>query len=170
MTPMRQTLAVAFLAVIAAVTIASGTAYGQNSQSDASERTIVGAWRTQVTLRNCDTGDSGPSLRGLFTFHEGGTLSEWGVGPGSTPALRSPGHGVWQREHGWQDYSFVFVHYRYNASGGLLGSQRVTATLELDDDGDHYTSLATVQILDTDENVIGTGCATAAATRIEIGN
>ena len=167
MTPMRQTLAVASLAVITAVTIPPGTAYGQNSQSDARERTIVGAWRTQVTLVNCDTEEPGPSLRGLFTFHDGGTLSEWGVAPGSTPALRSPSHGVWQREHGWQDYSYIFVHYRYNASGVLIGSQRVTAQLELHDDGDHFTTQAAVKVLDVNENVIGTGCATAAGTRIE---
>jgi hypothetical protein len=153
-----------------AVSIAPGVAYGQNSQSNASERTIVGAWRTQVTLLNCDTGEPGPSLRGLFTFHEGGTRSEWGVAPGSTPAARSPSHGVWAREHGWQDYSFVFTHYRYNARGGLIGSQRVTATLELDDDGDHFTTQSGVEVLDVDDNVIGRGCATAAGTRIELVN
>jgi hypothetical protein len=76
------------------------------ASQNASERTIEGVWRTVITLRNCQTGAPlAPSFRGLFTFHEGGTMSEFGVGPGSTPALRSPGHGIWQREHGWQDYS-----------------------------------------------------------------
>ena len=48
-------------------------------------------------------------LAGQFTFHEGGTMAEYGIGPGSSPALRSPGHGVWQRRHGWQVYSFAFT-------------------------------------------------------------
>ena len=84
------------------------------------QRTIRGVWRTVVTPRNCQTGQRYPdSLQGLFTFNQGGTMSEYGIGPGSSPALRSPGHGVWQREHGWQDYSFAFTYYRYNASGVL---------------------------------------------------
>ena len=35
-------------------------------------------------------------------------MSEYGIGPGGSPALRSPGHGVWQHELGWQDYSYTF--------------------------------------------------------------
>jgi len=167
MSPTRHTLALVSLVVITAVLITPG-AYAQNSQSNASERTIQGAWRTQITLINCDTGDPlGASLRGLLTFHEGGTLSEFGVAPGSTPAQRSPGHGVWQREHGWQDYSFLFVHYRYNTSGVFIGTQRVTATLELQDDGDHFTTQSAVQALDTNDNVVGAFCATSVGTRIE---
>ena len=49
-------------------------------------------------------------------------MSEYGIGPGSSPALRSPGHGVWRREQGWQDYSFAFTYYRYDASGVFIGS------------------------------------------------
>src|SRR5205085_11290377 len=98
---------------------------GQNiqdkqSSSNGHERTIVGVWRTVVTGRNCQTGDALGSIPGLFTFNEGGTMAEYGIGPGSSPAMRSPGHGLWQREHGWQEYSFAFRYYRYNASGGLI--------------------------------------------------
>ena len=84
-----------------------------------------------------------------------------------SPALRSPGHGVWQREHGWQDYSFAFTYYRYNASGVFLGSQRVRATLELGASGDEFASRSVIEILDVNDNVIGTGCATAVGTRFE---
>lgn len=44
-----------------------------------------------------------------FMFHQGGTMSEYGIGPGSSPALRSPGHGIWERRRGWQEYSFTFM-------------------------------------------------------------
>ena len=94
-------------------------------------------------------------------------MSEYGIGPGSSPALRSPGHGVWQREHGWQDYSFAFTYYRYNASGVFLGSQTVRATLELDAGGDEFASRSAIETLDVNDNVIGTGCATAVGTRFE---
>jgi hypothetical protein len=133
----------------------------------ANDRTIRGVWRTVVTPHNCQTGQTFPSLQGVFTFHRGGTMAEYGIGPGSSPALRSPGHGVWQREHGWQDYSFAFTFYRYDASGVLLGSQKVTAALELGGSGDEFVSRSRIETLDVNDKVVGTGCATAVGTRFE---
>ena len=94
-------------------------------------------------------------------------MSEYGIGPGSSPALRSPGQGVWQRAQGWQDYSYTFTHYRYNSSGVFIGSQKVTSALELGASGDEFTTNTVVQILDVNDNVIATFCATAAGTRFE---
>ena len=148
---------------MAALTVAFSSASAQGP-----ERTIQGVWRTMVTPVNCQTGNPlGPPFAGLFTFNKGGTMSEYGIGPGSSPALRSPGHGVWQRERGWQDYSFTFTFYRYDASGAFIGSQRVTATLDLGESGDEFTTHSVVQVLDANGNVIATFCATAAGTRFE---
>lgn len=133
----------------------------------ASQRTIRGVWRTVVTPRNCQTDEAILTFSGLFTFNQGGTMSEYGIGSGSSPGLRSPGHGVWQREHGWQDYSFAFTFYRYNASGVVLGSQKVTAALELGESGDEFASRSAIEILDVNGAVIGTGCATAVGTRFQ---
>ena len=94
-------------------------------------------------------------------------MAEYGIGPGSSPALRSPGHGVWQRRHGWQVYSFAFTFYRYDASGVLLGSQRITGELELGGSGDALTTRSVIEILDVNDVVVGGGCATAAGTRFE---
>jgi hypothetical protein len=169
-------LAIIALAVITPTIVTTSIASGPNVQgkqssasSDASERTIVGVWRTVVTPVNCQTGAPlGPLvIRGLSAFHEGGTMSEFGVAPGSSPALRSPGHGVWQREHGWQDYSFAFTHSRYDASGAFIGSQTVRASLELDASGDEFTTKSAIEVLDTNNNVIATGCATSVGTRFE---
>jgi hypothetical protein len=169
----KHTLVLA-LAVISASTTTGSVVSAQGIQdepssatSTASERTIRGVWRTVVTPRNCQTGEAILTLSGLFTFNQGGTMSEYGIGPGSSPALRSPGHGVWQREHGWQDYSFAFTFYRYNASGVFLGSQNVRATLELGGDGEAFASRSALETLDVNGAVIGTGCATAVGTRFE---
>ena len=89
-------------------------------------------------------------------------MSEYGSGPGGSPARRSPGHGVWQREHGWQEYSFAFTFYRYDAIGVLLGSQKITAALELLPGGDEFAARSAVQILDVNDSGSGTGCATSA--------
>jgi hypothetical protein len=133
-------------------------------------RSIEGVWQTAVTPRNCQTGvPVAPVIPGLFTFHEGGTMSEYGISPGQmqTPALRSPGHGVWKREFGWHNYSFAFIFYRYDASGIFIGTQKVTATLALGTDGNGFTTSSSVQIFDANGNQIGTGCATAVGTRFE---
>ena len=171
MTLHKQTLGIA-LAIITALTMTTSIVSGKaipNSQSPgkARDKTIEGVWRTVVTFRNCQTGDPLASLQGVFTFHKGGTMSEFGVGPGQTPALRSPGHGLWRRAHGWQDYEFTFFHYRYNASGVLLGSQKITATLQLGPGGDEFTAVSASQALDTEDNVLGNFCATSVGTRFD---
>ena len=94
-------------------------------------------------------------------------MSEFGVGPGSTPALRSPGHGLWRRAQGWQDYEYTFFHYRYNATGVLLGTQRIRATLQLGPSGDEFTAVSASQALDTEDNVLGNFCTTSVGTRFE---
>ena len=94
-------------------------------------------------------------------------MAEYGIGPGSSPALRSPGHGLWQREEGWQDYSLHFTFYRYNASGVFVGSQKIMAALELGESGDDFTTNSSIQVLDVDGYVVGGGCATAAGMRFE---
>jgi hypothetical protein len=171
---LKKYTAVVPCALISALTITASIASAQDTQeqqssapSAAHERSIQGVWRTAVTPRNCQTGDAILTLSGLFTFNQGGTMAEYGIGPGSSPALRGPGHGVWQREHGWQDYSFAFTYYRYNASGVFLGAQKVTAALELEASGDEFASRSAIEILDVNGAVIGTGCATAVGTRFE---
>jgi hypothetical protein len=159
---LKQTCSSALI-VMAALTVAFSFASAQ-----AHERTIQGVWRTMVTPVNCQTGDPlGPPFPGLFTFNKDGTMSEYGIGPGSSPALRSPGHGVWEHGQGWQDYSFTFTFYRYNASGVFIGSQKVTATVELGDSGDEFATHSVVEVLDANGNVIATFCARAAGTRFE---
>ena len=106
----KHTLLIAFAATSAlpmpaSIVSAQDVQDGQSSTSQVYARTIQGVWRTVVTPHDCQTGVPSPSLAlaGLFTFNDGGTMSEYGIRPGSSPALRSPGHGVWQRELGWQE-------------------------------------------------------------------
>jgi hypothetical protein len=135
----------------------------------ASEQTIVGAWRTVVTIVNCQTRQpvGAPPIMGLSTFQLGGTMSEWGIGPGSAPALRSPSHGTWTRDAGAHGYSFTFLYYRYDSSGAVIGSQRVVADAVVA--GDEYESSAVVEILDVHDNPILPAplCATSVGTRLE---
>jgi hypothetical protein len=167
MTLHKQTLGIA-LAIMTALTMTPFLVSGKAIQDkQLAAKTIEGVWRTVITFRNCQTGDPLASIQGVFTFHEGGTMSEFGVGPGSNPALRSPGHGLWRRALGWQDYEYTFFHYRYNATGVLLGTQRIRATLQLGPSGDEFTAVSASQALDPDDNVLGNFCTTSVGTRFE---
>ncbi len=126
---------------------------------------LVGVWLTQVTRRNCDTGEPiAATGRIQFTFAKGGTLLET-IGPS---IIRSPGNGIWKREHGWNEYSYALRFMRYDAAGSFIGSGVVRATLTLDETGDHYTATATNDVLDVNGNVIGSGCATSVSTRFSM--
>jgi len=167
----KQTLVLA-LAVITALSItvsivSSHNIPGKHSSalSGEHERTIVGVWRMALTSVNCQTGDVIRTLPGLWTFHEGGTMSEFAVAPGLSTALRSPGHGVWQREPGWQDYSLTFIFYRYDASGVFTGSQRARIALTLGASGDEFTAHSAIEIRDANDNVTLTSCGTPSGTR-----
>lgn len=125
-------------------------------------QSIEGVWQTTVTLRNCVTGAPMATFRGLSTFHEGGTMSETAASSG--PALRSPAHGVWERERRGV-YSASFIFLRFNPDGTFAGTQKTTATNILSGNGNTYNSTASVQVLGPDNNVLFTGCATAVGTR-----
>jgi len=167
----QQTLVLA-LALIAALTITVSIVSSHNipgKQSPAlsgeHERTIIGVWQMALTTVNCQTGDVVRTIPGLWTFHEGGTMSEFASAPGLSPALRGSGHGVWQREPGWQDYSLTFIFYRYDASGVFTGSQRAKIALKLGANGDEFTATSAIEILDANGNVTITACGTPTGTR-----
>lgn len=129
---------------------------------EAPERSLVGVWLTQVTRRNCDTGEPiAAAGRIQVTFAEGGTLLET-IGPS---ILRSPGNGIWKREQGWNEYSYALRFMRFDAAGVFVGSGVVRAAITLDETGDNYISTATNDVLDAAGNVISSGCATSVSTR-----
>lgn len=127
-------------------------------------QSIEGAWRTAVTQRNCETGAAIGTFPGLSTFHEGGTISEMAVQPG--PSLRSPGHGVWERQSSGT-YRGTFIFLRFNPDGTFAGTQKITVTNVLTGSGNTYDSTASIQVLDPNNNVLFTGCATAVGTRFQ---
>ena len=157
------------LMVLAALTVAFSLASAQTAdENPSSARTIRGVWRTMVTPVDCVTGNPlAPPFPGLFTFNQGGTMSDYGISPGQaqTPALRSPGHGLWHHEGG--NFSFTFIFYRYDSTGLFIGSQQITAALVLGASGNDFTTSSTIEIFDANGNLIGTGCARAAGTRFE---
>jgi len=126
---------------------------------------LQGAWATQVTVRNCVSGDVliGP-FAGLSTFHQGGTQSETAAG---TPTLRrGPGTGQWYRT-GKHSFTSMFVFQRFDLNGFLLGTQEVRATQEIAEGSMQGTALAKILLLDVNGVQVGAGCATAELKRLQ---
>ena len=147
---------------LALLVLVGGMQISVLGQSDAApERSLVGVWLTQVTRRNCDTGEpiAAPG-RIQLTFAEGGTFLET-IGPS---IFRSPGNGIWKRESG-NEYSIALRFMRFDAAGVFVGSGIVRANITLDETGDNSTSTATNDVLDVNGNVIASGCATSVSTR-----
>ena len=163
---MKNTLVKSIGATALALLLVGGVQlFGSGQSTGRHQRSIEGAWRTTVTIRNCQTGAPITTFPGLQTFNEGGTLAE--IATGGPPSSRTPGHGVWSREHGAQNYSFVFMFDRFNADGTYAGSQKVRGAVVLEASGDELTVVATTEIFNPAGQLIATGCSTATATRIE---
>jgi hypothetical protein len=152
-------ITLAIVAIVSTFAMSRSTIRAQ----DPPERSLVGVWVTEVTRRNCDTGEPIATNRIQVTFAEGGTFLET-IGPS---IIRSPGNGIWKREHGWNEYSSTQRFMRYDAAGSFVGSGVVRAAITLDETGDHYTSTATNDVLDINGNVIASGCATSVSTRFQ---
>ena len=148
--------------VILMISVVPVIAQSVTAQSEAPKHSLEGVWVTQVTRRNCQTGEPiGATSQTQVTFAKGGSLLET-VGPS---IFRSPGNGIWKREHGRNEYSFAQRFMRFDAAGSFVGSGVVRVALTLDETGDHYTSTATNDVLDVNGNVIASGCATSVSTR-----
>jgi hypothetical protein len=122
---------------------------------------IEGTWFTQVSIRNCQTGAVLRTFPALNTFAQGGTLID--TTTGSSPALRSPGHGSWEKTGG-DSYRSVSVAFLFDVAGNWTGTQKLTQTIEVQNDG--FTSTAANEIFDVNGNVVATGCATAVGSRM----
>lgn len=157
-----QIIAGTFLSLLVLVIGTQIFVSGQNGplNNQNNPQSIQGAWRTVVTPVNCQTGEPvAPAFQGLLGFHDGGTLS-------GTSTVVTVAYGGWQRERGWQNYSFAFTNFRFNSSGVFIGSQVVRQTAVLEN-GNQFASAGTLEIFDVNSNLIATGCANSTGTRFE---
>ena len=158
-----KTIGVASLAILAVSFLGHAWVLGQSIKGN--EPTLVGSWDAQVTARDCDTGSPIPFIPvfpALFTYDQGGTVQETDLGaPGQ---VRLQGHGVWRRQAGGQ-YSAAFRYLKFAPDRTYLGMNVIRSSISVSLDGDQYSSTDTLEILDPNGNVVGTGCATQTATR-----
>ncbi len=152
-------LAILVLAVFAQVRISAQVQNGN-------EQGLVGSWDVQVTGRDCQTGTPFFSFPAMITYNQGGTMQESDLGgPG---LVRLLGHGVWSRISEFHPlYSAAFQFLNFLPDRTPAGKNVVRSAISLGQNGNTYTSTATVVALDANGNVIpgAGGCATETATR-----
>ena len=122
---------------------------------------LEGAWFTQVSIRDCNSGAVLRTFVSLNVFVPGGTSTD--TTAGVPPALRSPGIGTW-RKAGGLTYDAISMAFTFSPAGAWTGTQKLTHKIELKDDTINFTS--TVQFFDANGTVTATGCATAVGNRI----
>jgi len=154
------------IATLIVLTLAQITA---TAQSGARKRTLEGVWEVTITPRNCVTGDPIPTAasRALYTFHADGTMTAW-TQNATIVVTRSPSLGLWRSDHGWSDYSFKFVHLRYNPAGAFIGKQEGRGTLILGDSGDDFTVDGSATVFDINDVPGAPGCSNSVGTRFKL--
>ena len=153
------------LALTVVLMVAPRTIANAQSQHAPSGGGLEGTWRVEVTLRDCNTGAAlGSPFRSLLSFARGGTMTE--TTARFSPAVRGPGHGIWQQIQG-STFSSTLEAFLYNPSGVWIEWQRLTQTIEIGDDSDTWTANAHNEIFDTNDNLLLSGCSTAVGHRME---
>lgn len=139
------------------------------------EASLVGTWRVQVTLVDCQTGTplSPTPFPSLLTFAFGGTMAEDTTNPAFGPGQRGGGQGVWDYK-GRGTYgarSVAFINYTTQANpaahnpGFEAGEQTITQTITFQNGSDAWTSTAAIEFSDSTGTVYRQGCAVATAQR-----
>ena len=161
-----KTLGGASLAILAltVVTQVWVLAQDKDSQSFASDQTLVGSWNLEVTLRDCGTGTPFVTFPAMNTYNQGGTTQQAALpDPGSSA---TPGHGVWSHKNG-RGYIGSFQFFSLNPNPALITRVIVRSDISLDLGGNSYTSTDAAEIRALDGTVVGIGCSTTVGTRFE---
>jgi len=125
---------------------------------------LEGTWRVQLTVSNCQTNAVLRTFPATFSYAKGGTLTV--TTAGQLPSLTTPGLGVWNHMYG-RTYGAVSEAFIFSSAGAWTSTQRLTRVIVVSWDAKEYTDTVALEILDTNGNVIVTGCGTSVASRME---
>ncbi len=161
-------LAILMMAMFAQISVSAQDIINEQPQENSVQTapTLEGSWNVLVTQRNCTTSVPIGTNPAMVTFMQGGTMME--AASRIAPSLKASGHGVWSRVSEFHpQYTSAFQFFRFNADGTYAGRQIVRQQIELNADGNSFTSSATAQILDVNGNVIQNNCSNGVGTRFE---
>ena len=164
------------LAMLACSTAASLSLLAGSALADYDEwpprLTLVGSWQVETTLRadgrDCTiapiVGTGVNPFQALNTFHEGGTMSEFGTR--SPPATRTSGHGVWERR-GHRTYDYRVLFYSFDANGLFTATMDLRTGVTLAPDGNTFAGVSRFLRTDVSGNAVRF-CATMSGKRISL--
>ena len=138
------------------------TALAQSS-GDEWPVSVEGTWRAQLTIRDCGTKVALRTFPAMFAFAKGGTLTD--TTAGQPPSISTSGLGVWHHMTG-RTYNAVSETFFFTPAGVWTTTHRLTRLIQLSRDGNSYTDTVALEIFDTSGNVVGAGCATTVANRL----
>ena len=150
---------IAAIAVTLAVSIT--TVFSQETPVAPEGHGIEGTWDHRVTIRVCATGNAIAQVFTMSTYGQGGVISE--LSGGQTPALRSPGLGVWKHVRG-REYAEALRFFRFNPDGSSAGKTVIVSNFNHQQD-DTLDYISVVRNYDAAGNLLSTVCATTTSTR-----
>ncbi len=142
--------------------LVSGLTAAAQSGDDGSR--LEGAWRAQLTVRDCGTMAVLRTFPAIFTFAKGGTVTY--TTAGQLPSLFTPGLGVWHHMNG-HTYSAVTEVFGFSTVGAWTQTHRLTRLIQVSTDADAFTDTVALQIFAANGSLIATGCGTTVASRME---
>jgi hypothetical protein len=155
-----KTLRRVFLGTALGAALALGSARAGSDVSTASwdALSLVGTWQFEMTVRfeaeDCTTSAEipfGPNpFPGLVSFHQGGTLSEYGSR--TPPGVRTTGFGSWKRT-GLYKYKARHTFMEFDVDGALSRTMVIEQTLNLSKKGNDYTAVGRLELTDVSGNV-----------------
>ncbi len=138
------------------------------SEESASHRSLEGAWFVNVSVFDCTSLASKGKFTSLLMFSRGGAVTETTANPGFLPGQRSIGIGAWEKA-GHDTYTASDLAFIVFTGGPFqAGTQKLTHTITLTDDGTQWNDQALVDFYDaTGAPITGMhACATATAKRL----
>ena len=138
--------------------------------ASAASADMRGVWKVAVTLVDCGSGAAlAPPFTSLLSFAGDFTESETTNNPALALGQRSTAFGVWSKTGAGTYAMTSYALILFSSSGPhpiQAGSQQISQAIKLS--GNSWTSKATIQFFDLTGAPSGSGCATAAASRLSL--
>ena len=156
---LKRSLAGVIALIVVTSIVAVGASASSGKRHDAGNQ-IAGTWIVNV-VRPAPA----PPLTSLQAFTAAGSVIE-SANDGS--ASRSPAYGSWERVEG-RHYANTTVFFRFDPqTGAWIGSQKINRTIELSDDGQSFTQVSHVSVLDTNGNVLASFTVPGTGRRMQV--
>lgn len=148
---------------VATVVATAILAFGGNTSARQDDRdSIEGAFNATVTIKHCASGAVLGSTQALLLFHRGGTVT---IDNTQGRLQRGLILGTWERERG-RRYTSEVSHFNFFEDGTLSGTNKITRSIVLGNDGDSFTAQLRIRVFGLDGTLLAEVCPTETATRV----